>query len=101
MTTMSSSTIKVRKIPRAIAVFFDIVLCSKPVFLGYQKLALTVVLVAIVLENNNYIGRVALYWIVGTSMLFSYTWLVLAPWVNSQTRLILMLVLIVVLFKWW
>ncbi|PKM18036.1 MAG: hypothetical protein CVV11_18235 [Gammaproteobacteria bacterium HGW-Gammaproteobacteria-15] len=98
---MSSPTIKVRKIPKAMAVFFDILLCSRPVFLGYQILALTVFLVAIALENNNYIGRAVLYWIVGTSMLFSYTWLVLAPWVNSQTKLILMLVLIVVLFKWW
>lgn len=97
---MTSSTIKVRNLPKAIAVFFDIVLCSRPIFLGYQILVLTVVFVAIALESNNYIGRVALYWIVGISMLFSYIWLALAPWVNNQIRLILMLVLTVVLFIW-
>ncbi|WP_213997660.1 hypothetical protein [Arsukibacterium sp.] len=98
---MTSSTIKVRNIPKATAVFFDIVLRSKPIFLGYQILILAVVLAAITLESNNYIGRIALYWVVGISLTTSYLFLALAPWVNNQFRWILVLILTVVLFKWW
>ncbi|SNY49299.1 hypothetical protein SAMN06297280_1328 [Arsukibacterium tuosuense] len=98
---MTSSTIRVRNIPKATAVFFDIVLRSKPVFLGYQILILAIVLAAIALESNNYISRLALYWVVGTSLTTSYVFLALAPWVNNQFRLILVLVLTVVLFTWW
>jgi hypothetical protein len=98
---MTSSTIKVRNIPKAVGVFFELVLCSKPVFLGYQILALTVLLIASALESNNYIGRVAMYWIIGIPMLFSYIWLALAPWVSNQIRLASMLILTIMLFQWW
>ncbi|WP_152658963.1 hypothetical protein [Arsukibacterium sp. MJ3] len=98
---MSSTTATLRNIPNALAVFFDIVLRSKPICLGYLILAFVSTTIAIALESNHYIGRGVLYWIIGIAQVSSFTVCFLAPWVTYQIKLVLLIMIAFVLFQWW